>query len=111
MSMTIAKWGIRNTRLSYDAGQSGAVATIADRLDGNGSPILVDGMPTGATVSITLDDQWHATALSKVGLRPVGISKWSFSPDFTTLTIENDFVQSAGGIPAGQTVETWTRSP
>jgi len=109
MTMTIAAWGLRNTRLSYSAGQDGAVATVADRLDGNDSPVLVSRMPTRATVSITLDDRWHATALSKMDLRPVGISKWAFSTDFKTLTIENDFLQSAGGIPAGQTVETWTR--
>jgi len=109
MTMTIAAWGIRNTRLSYTAGHDGAVATLADRLDGNDSPVLVAGMPTRATVSITLDDEWHATALSKMSLQPIGISKWSFSPDFKTLTIENDFIQAGGGFPEGRSVETWTR--
>jgi hypothetical protein len=66
-------------------------------------------MPTRATVSITLDDQWHATALSKMSLQPVGISKWAFSPDFETLTIEHDFIQPVGGIPAGRSVAIWTR--
>jgi hypothetical protein len=109
MTMTIAAWGIRNTRLSCSAGQGGAVATVADRLDGNDAPVLVSKMPTRATISITLDDQLHATALSKMNLQPVGISKWAFSPDFKTLTIENDFIQSVGGMPGGHTVETWTR--
>jgi hypothetical protein len=109
MTMTIAAWGTRNTRLIYSAAPDGAVATVADRLDGNDSPVLVAGMPTRATVSITLDDQWHATALSKLSSQPVGISKWAFSPDFETLTIEHDFIQPAGGIPAGRSVATWTR--
>ena len=109
MTMTIARWGIPNTRLIYSASPDGAVATVADRLDGNDSPVVVAGMPTRATISLTLDDELHATALSKVSARPVGISKWAFSPDFKTLTIEHDFIQPAGGIPAGQSVETWTR--
>jgi hypothetical protein len=109
MTMTIAAWGIPNTRLIYTASQDGPVATVADRLVGNDSPVLVAGLPTRATVSITLDDQWHATALSKMSLQPVGISKWAFSRDFKTLTIEHDFIQPAGGIPRGRSVETWTR--
>ena len=108
-TMTIESWGIGNTRLSYGANE-GVVATVASRLDGTDAPVIANLQPTPATIAITLDDELHATVISKMNLQPVGTSKWTFSPDFQTLTIENTFTRAVPGTPAGNSVERWTRA-
>jgi hypothetical protein len=85
------------------------VATVASRLDGADSPVLANGEPTPATVAIKLLDEHHARVVSKINLQTVGTSRWSFSRDFKTLTVANDFRKSLAGTPAGKSTETWTR--
>jgi hypothetical protein len=85
------------------------VASVTSRLDGADSPVLANGKPTPATLAIRLNDQRHATVISKMNLQQIGTSRWTFSPDFKTLTVENDFTQSVLGGPAGKSVERWTR--
>jgi hypothetical protein len=41
--------------------------------------------------------------------KPFGTSKGTYSADFNTLTVENDFSGSVGGNPAGKSTETWIR--
>jgi len=38
-----------------------------------------------------------------------GTSKASLSPDGKTITVENDFIASLGGNPAGKRTEVWVR--
>jgi hypothetical protein len=40
---------------------------------------------------------------------PPAASKGAYSPDFNTLTVDNDFSASGGGSPTGKTTEVWTR--
>jgi hypothetical protein len=108
-TMTIDSWGIGHTKLSTTMKGSGAVATIMSSLDGADSPITANGRPSTATVALTLLDEQQATTVSKLDLQPVGASKWTFSPDFETLTIEDDFSQAVSGTPAGKSTEHWTR--
>jgi hypothetical protein len=109
MKMTIESWGVGDTRLSYSAGEHGVLTTVTSNLDGMDSPVLANGKSTPATMAFTLDDQKHATVVSKLNQQPIGISRWSFSSDFKTLTIDNDFTQSVAGMTAGKSVERWTR--
>lgn len=109
MTMTIVSWGVGNTRISYSAGNHGVISTVVSNLDGADSPVIANGKATSATIALKLDDQRHATAVSKVNLQPIGSSRWTFSPDFKTLTIDNDFTQSVAGTPAGKSVERWIR--
>lgn len=37
----------------------------------------------------------------------IGASMWTFSSDFETLTIENDFARPVPGTPAGKSTEHW----
>ena len=108
-TMTIESWGIGHTKLDTARKGSAAVATIMSSLDGADSPITVNGKPSTATVALTLLDQQQATKVTKVDLHPIGASMWTFSPDFETLTIENDFSQPVSGTPAGRSTERWTR--
>ena len=108
-TMTIESWGIGHTKLGTATTDPAAVATIRSSLDGADSPILVNGHATTATVALTLLDEQHATKVTKVNLQPIGASMWTFSPDFETLTIEDDFAQPVPGTPAGKSTQHWTR--
>ena len=108
-TMTIESWGIGHTKLDTAVKGSRFVATIMSSLDGADSPITVNSRPSTATMALTLLDEQQATTVTKLDLQPVGASKWTFSPDFTTLTIEDDFSQAVSGTPAGKSTEHWTR--
>jgi len=108
-TMTIDAWGIGGTKIGTSTKASGPVATIMSNLDGADSPIVVDGKPSTASVALTLLDEQTATTVTKLNLKTIGASKWTFSPDFTTLTIEDDFAESVPGTPAGRSTEHWKR--
>jgi hypothetical protein len=108
-TMTIDSWGIGHTKLGTATTQPGFFATIMSSLDGADSPVIANGKATTATVALTLLDAQTATSVTKLDLQPIGASKWTFSPDFETLTIENDFAQAVPGTPAGTSTEHWTR--
>jgi hypothetical protein len=107
--MEIESWGVGNTRLGTETKGSGSVGTIVSRLDGADSPVLVNEKASTATMALTLLDEHTLTAVTKINLRTIGASKWTFSPDFKTLTIENDFMEAVPGTPTGRSTEVWTR--
>jgi len=78
-------------------------------LDGTFAPLLLNGKPSGETMSIKLIDRRHATGVVKMNGKPFGTSKSTFSEDFKTMTVENDFSESMGGNQAGKSTEVWTR--
>jgi hypothetical protein len=41
--------------------------------------------------------------------KPFGTSKGTFSADFNTLTVENDFSAGMGSDPKGKSTEHWVR--
>ena len=107
MTMTIEKWG-DSAKLIYHIKDPPIVLTIASALDGSESPVLMNGKPSGETMAIKLVDKMHSVTIVKMGGKPFGTSKGTFSPDFNTLTVENDFPAAAGGA-AGKTTEHWVR--
>jgi hypothetical protein len=60
-------------------------------------------------MAITLTDKLHSSAIVKMNGKPMGTSKGTYSADFKTLTVENDYTAAVGGNPAGKTTEVWTR--
>jgi hypothetical protein len=85
------------------------VLTLVSPLDGSPAPLLVDGKPTGETMSITVVDKHHAVTTLKMNGKPFGASKSTFSEDFNTMTVDNDVSTSVGGNAAGKTTEVWVR--
>ena len=83
--------------------------TLTSALDGSDAPLLIDGKPSGETMAVKLVDKRHAITTAKMQGKPFGTSKATYSADFKTLTIENDFAGSVGGNPAGKSTETWIR--
>jgi hypothetical protein len=109
MTLTIEKWGNGQGKLSWLLRQQNLTLTILSNLDGNDAPLLINGKPSGETMAIKLVDKRHSTTVVKINGKPFGTSKGSFSEDFRTLTVENDFSASVAGNKAGKTTETWTR--
>ena len=109
MTMTIDTWGPGKAKLTYNIKEPPIVLTIVSALDGNDAPVLINGKPSGETMAIKMVDPRHSSTVVKMNGKPFGTSKGTFSADFNTLTVENDFSAGVGGNPAGKTTEVWTR--
>ena len=83
--------------------------SVVSALDGKDAPVLLNGKDSGETMAISLVDKLHSLTVVTMKGKPFGTSKGTFSADFNTLTVENDFSASVGGNPPGKTTEVWTR--
>ena len=109
MTLQIEQWSPGKAKLTWHVAQANMVLTIVSALDGTFAPLLLNGRPSGETMSIKLIDRRHATGVVKMNGKPFGTSKSTFSEDFKTMTVENDFSESMGGNQAGKSTEVWTR--
>ena len=109
MTLEIEQWSPGKAKLTWHIAQANMVLTIVSTLDGSFAPLLMNGKPSGETMSIKLIDRRHATGVVKMNGKPFGTSKSTFSEDFKTMTVENDFSESMGGNQAGKSTEVWTR--
>jgi hypothetical protein len=109
MTLTIEEWGPGKCKLSWHIPDAKLVLTLVAALDGSFAPLLMNGKPSGQTMSVKLIDKLHAAGTVKVNGKLFGTSKSTFSADFKTMTVENDFSESIGGNKAGKSTEIWTR--
>jgi hypothetical protein len=109
MTLTIDSWGRGKAKLTYHIKEAKMELTIVSALDGTDAPLLINGKPSGETMAIKVIDARHSSTVLKMNGKPFGTSKGTFSADFNTLTVENDFASAVAGNPAGKSTETWTR--
>ena len=109
ITLTIEAWGPGKGKLTYRFKGMDTVMTIVSALDGKDAPVIVNGKPSGETMAIKLIDKYHSTTVVKMDGKPFGTSKGTFSDDFKTITVENEFSASVGGNPAGKSTEVWVR--
>jgi hypothetical protein len=109
ITFTIEEWGPGKAKLTWHLKEVSLVLTVVSLLDGKDAPLLVNGKPSGETMAIQLIDKRHSRTIVKMDGKPFGASKGSFSEDFRTLTVENDYSASVGGNQAGKSTEVWTR--
>jgi len=109
MSMTIEQWAPGKAKLTYHIKDPPIVLTIVSALDGSESPVLMNGKPSGETMAIKVLDKLHSSTVVKMDGKAFGTSKGTFAPDFSTLTVENDFFGAAAGGAAGKSTERWIR--
>jgi hypothetical protein len=109
--MTVERWGKGGRKLTYrikvPAGEM--VSTIESPLDGSDAPVMLNGKPTGETMGIKRVDERHTVAVLKFNGQAFGTSRASFSPDFNTLTIENEITAAVAGRQIGKHTEVWLR--
>ena len=109
ITLTIEVWGTDKAKLTYHLKEPPLELTIVSALDGTDAEVLVNGKPSGETMVIKRIDKRRSTTVVKMNGKPFGTSKGSFSEDFKTLTVENDFSGSGGGNQAGKSTEVWIR--
>jgi hypothetical protein len=109
ITLTIDAWGSGKAKLTWHLNRPAMVLTVVATIDGTDAPVLVDGKPSGETMAIKLVDKRHSTTVIKMNGKPFGTSKGSFSEDFKTLTVENEFSESVGGNAPGKSTEIWIR--
>jgi hypothetical protein len=108
-TLTIEAWGKGGGKLTWRFKGTDLVMTVASAMDGADAPVLFGGKPSGETMAIKLVDKLHSVAVVKMNGKPFGTSKATFSPDFKTMTVVNDFTATVGGNTAGKSTETWVR--
>lgn len=109
MTLIIDEWSPGKCKLIWRMTASKMLMTLVSAADGSFAPLLIDGKPSGETMSIKLVDQRHAAGTAKMNGKSFGTSKMTFSEDFKTMTVENDYTESVGGNPAGRSTEVWIR--
>jgi len=109
MTLTIEEWGPGKAKLTWHMPELKMVMTIVSTMDGSSAPLLVNGKPSGETMSIKLVDKRHAVSTVTMKGKAFGTSKSTFSEDFKTMTVEQDYSEPVGGNPAGKSTEVWIR--
>jgi hypothetical protein len=109
MTLTIDEWSPSKCKLTWRITELKMVLTLVATPDGSFAPLLVNGKPSGETMSIKFIDKRHAAGTVKMNGKAFGTSKSTLSEDFKTMTVENDFSESVGGNKAGKSTEIWTR--
>ena len=109
MTLDIEEWSPGKAKLTWHIAQANMVLTIVLPLDGTSAPLLINGKPSGETMSTKLVDKLHTTTIVKMNGKPFGTSKATFSADYKTMTVENEYSESMGGNQAGKSTEVWTR--
>ena len=109
MTLIIEEWSPGKAKLTWRMPDIKMVMTIVSTMDGSPAPLLVNGKPSGQSMSIKLVDKRHAVTTVKMNGKPFGTSKSTFSEDFKTMTVEQDYSEPVGGNPAGKSTEVWIR--
>lgn len=110
VTLTIEAWGGGGrARLTWRYAGTNVVMTIASTLDGSDAPLRVNGRLSGETMAIKRIDRLHALTVVKMNGEPFGTSRTTFSEDFQTMTVENDFTATAGASKTSRSTENWVR--
>jgi hypothetical protein len=109
LTMTIAACCNGGRRVTYSMAGTETVMTIESPFDGSDAPLLVGGKPSGETMGIKQLDDHHTITVVKMNGKAFGTSKATLSADGKTITVENDYTSTAGGLPKGKQTEIWIR--
>jgi hypothetical protein len=112
--MTIQEVG-QGRRITYKkllpTGQTDdtVVMTIETKLDGSEADVMLNGKPTGETISIRRVDDNRTTSVIKFEGKEVGTSKAELSANGRELKIENEYTVPFQGQQPGKTIGYWDR--
>jgi hypothetical protein len=109
MEMQIEKWE-NSARLTYHIpavqGQPAMVLTLETNLDGKEAQLMMNGKPSGETMSIKKIDDHHFATVIKMNGQQLGTGNSTFSDDFNTLTSEGTM---GTGPNLKKPTEVWIR--
>lgn len=90
-------------------GQKTQTMIVESRFDGSDAPVLVDGKPNGETMALKRVDERRTTTVFKRQGKVFRKSTTVESPERTTLTVENEFIDTGDGRVTGKMTETYAR--
>lgn len=79
--------------------------TLQTPLDGNETPFLIGGKPSGQTYAGKRIDSRNTSGVIRMNGKVFGRSKAELSADGRTSMAENDNTVASGGAPAGKRIE------
>ena len=105
MTMTVEQCCRGGYKLTYNIDINGtkSVMKVESPFDGTAVPVLVDGKPSGETMSIKRVDERHTSTTMTMNGKLFGTSKGTLSADGKTLTVINDM--KTGGTQT----EVWVK--
>jgi hypothetical protein len=111
LTMTVEECCNGGRRLTFHVpvGPKSQTMTVESRFDGSDAPVLVDSKPNGETMGLKRVDARRTTTVFKKSGKIYRTSTAVESPDGKTLTVENEFVDSADGHVTGKMTETYAR--
>jgi hypothetical protein len=101
--------GGRRLTFQMTVGQKTQTVTIESRFDGSDAPELVDGKPNGETMALKRVDERRTTTVLKKNGKVFRTSTATESADRKTMTVENEFLDTADGRVTGKMTETYVR--
>ena len=111
LSMTLEEVG-NSWKLTYKlTGPNTPTITINVLLplDGRDAPTMVDGKPTGQTMSLRKIDSRHYAGVLKFQGKETGTSKGEISSDGKVLKVETDNTIDSANGPAGKITQYWDK--
>ena len=106
ITMTVEECCKGGRKLTYHMNFNGtkSVMTVESPFDGTAVPVLVNGKPSGETMTIKRTDDHHTITVMTMKGRPFGTSKATLSADGKLLTVINETLQ-----PKGIQTEIWIK--
>jgi hypothetical protein len=111
LTMTVENCCNAGRRLIFQMtlGQKTQTMMVESRFDGSDAPVLVDGKPNGETMALKrVDDRRTSTVFKRDG-KVFRTSTTTESADRTTLTVENEMIDTADGRVTGKMTETYVK--
>lgn len=113
VTMTIEAWGPNGGRKITDVFHTpdgkAATMSITTAMDGSDATVLVNGQPIPDTMAIKKVDDFHTVTVLKSKGKQYGISRATLSPDYKTITVENEITNAIDGHQIGKHTEVWVR--
>jgi hypothetical protein len=111
LTMTVEECcnGGRRLLFHVSVGQKTQTMSVESRFDGSDAPVLVDGKPNGETMALKRVNERQTTTVFKRNGKVFRTSTTAESADQRTLTVENEFIDTADGRVTGKMKETYAR--
>ncbi len=92
MTMTITDAGVGKRLITYTTPGSPRKMTVLTSGQGEDSPVLVDGRPTGQTMAIRITDARHRETIVKSNGEKTGESRAEISADGKVMKVDNETI-------------------
>jgi hypothetical protein len=111
LTMTVEDCCTGGRRLIFriTLGKKTQTMMVESRFDGSDATVLIDGKPNGETMALKRVDERRTTTVFKRNGKVFRTSTAIESTSRTTLTVENEFIDTGNGRVTGKMTETYVR--